>query len=219
MRDYPESIVELAFDLNKARYSYTLLEEAHLMNSINRKKHYPLITVLLGLALFLAVPLSMATGGESLLESRILKVGTDAPLFTASGLDGSEFALEPLIGQKPVILFFWSFFCGPCRDEMPVLQSLYEELGEEQVVLVGINLDGPKLSKAISKFMGDSNLTFTAVFDELKGLEYKIADPYGVAGTPTTYAIGMDGKVIYSVVGHLEPQELKEVIEQNISGT
>jgi thiol-disulfide isomerase/thioredoxin len=219
MRDYPESIVELAFDLNKARYSYKLLEEAHLMNSINRKKHYPLITVLLGLALFLAVPLSMATGGESLLESRILKVGTDAPLFTASGLDGSEFALEPLIGQKPVILFFWSFFCGPCRDEMPILQGLYDELGKDKVAFIGVNLDGNKLAKAITKFMADSNLSFLTVFDELNGLEYMIADPYGVAGTPTTYAIGMDGKVIFSTVGHLEPQELKKVIEQSMSGT
>ena len=193
------------------------------MNSINRNKYYPLITVLLFLGicltLFLSAPLSLAAEKGNILESKILKVGTDAPLFTCSALDGSEFALEPLIGQKPVILFFWSFFCGPCRDEMPVLQSLYEELGEEQVVLVGINLDGPKLSKAISKFMGDSNLTFTAVFDELNGLEYKIADPYGVAGTPTVYAIGMDGKVIFSTVGRVEPHELKEVIENSISGT
>jgi thiol-disulfide isomerase/thioredoxin len=194
-------------------------EGTHFMNSINRKRHFSLLTALLCMALFVAAPLSMAAEKESLLEQRILKVGTDAPLFTGNSLEGEEFKLEQYIGKKPVILFFWSFFCGPCREEMPVLQSLYEDLGEEQVVLVGINLDGPKLSKPITKFMGDSNLTFTAVFDELQGLEYKIADPYGVAGTPTTYAIGMDGKVIFSTVGHLEPHELKKVIEQDISGT
>ena len=194
-------------------------ERNFFMKPVDRKKYFTPFAILLCLTLFLTASFSVAAEKESLLEQRILKVGTDAPLFTGSSLEGEEFKLEQYIGKKPVILFFWSFFCGPCREEMPVLQSLYEDLGEEQVVLVGINLDGPKLSKPITKFMGDSNLTFTAVFDELQGLEYKIADPYGVAGTPTTYAIGMDGKVIFSTVGHLEPHELKKIIEQDISGT
>ena len=102
---------------------------------------------------------------------------------------------------------------------MPVLQGLYDELGKENVAFIGVNLDGDKLGKAITKFMTDSNLTFTTVFDELNGLEYKIADPYGVAGTPTVYAIGKNGKVIFSAVGRVEPHELKEVIEQSNSGT
>lgn len=175
--------------------------------------------VLLCFALILTASFSTAAAKESVLESKILKVGVDAPMFTCSSLSGEEFALEQFVGQKPVILFFWSFFCGPCREEMPVLQSVYEELGTDNVAFVGVNLDGDKLSKAITKFMADLNLSFTTVFDELNGLEYKIADPYGVAGTPTVYAIGKDGKVIFSTVGRVEPHELKEVIENSMSGT
>jgi hypothetical protein len=66
--------------------------------------------------------------------------------------------------------------------------------------------------------MQDAGLDFTVVFDELSGLEYKIADPYGVAGTPTVYAIDLEGKISFSEVGRLEPEELKEVLMKSLSG-
>ena len=173
------------------------------------------------MCLILAFCVSSAGAAEEqgILDSRILKLGSEAPLFVTKQLDGSDFELEQYFGNKPVILFFWSFFCGPCRDEMPMLQKLYEEVGKENVIFVGVNLDGVKLGKAISKFMEDSNLDFTIIFDELNGLEYKIADPYGVAGTPTLYAIDLEGKISFSKVGKVEPEELKEVLEHSLSGS
>jgi len=168
-------------------------------------------------AVTLCTPLndSFAANKESILESRILKIGEKAPIFQCKELGGEDFDLARHIGEKPVVLFFWSFFCGPCREEMPILQKVYEEIGIDKVHIVGINLDGEKLGNAIEKFMSDSNLDFTTVFDELNGLEYKIADPYGVAGTPTVYAIGLEGQIIFSTVGRIEPQELKDAIRQS----
>ena len=46
-----------------------------------------------------------------------------------------------------------------------------------------------------------------------------IADPYGVAGTPTVYAIDLEGKVSFSEVGKVEPEELKEVLNHSLSGS
>ena len=186
-----------------------------------KKRHYVLSALLCLLCFFVTVglPSPHAAEKEDILESRILKVGSEAPVFVTKQLDGGDFELEQHIGKKPVILFFWSFFCGPCREEMPVLQELYEDVGKENVVFVGINLDGMKLSKAISKFMEDSNLDFTIIFDELNGLEYKIADPYGVAGTPTVYAIDLEGKISFSAVGRVEPEELKKAVELSLTGS
>ena len=141
------------------------------MKPLSLKKYIAPFAILLCFALILTASFSAAAAKESVLESKILKVGVDAPMFTCSSLSGEEFALEQFVGQKPVILFFWSFFCGPCREEMPVLQSVYEELGTDNVAFVGVNLDGDKLSKAITKFMADLNLSFTTVFDELNGLD------------------------------------------------
>jgi len=175
--------------------------------------------VLLCLLLTLTVSISSAAEKEDILESRILRTGDKAPVFVTKNIEGGDFELSEYIGKKPVILFFWSFFCGPCREEMPVLQTIYEDVGKDQVVFVGINLDGPKLAKPISKFMQDSSLDFTTIFDELNGLEYKIADPYGVAGTPTVYAIDLEGKISFSAVGRVEPEDLKEVLKHTLSGS
>lgn len=177
----------------------------------------PFILVLIGL--ILSVPgLSLAVEGE-VLESRVLKTGTKAPLFTTPSLEGEDYDLGDVVGKKPVLIFFWSFFCGPCREEMPVLQKIYEEVGEDKIEFVGVNLDGKKLTKAITKFLTDSNMEFKSVFDELDGISYKIADPYGVAGTPTSYIIDMDGNIAFSAVGHIEPDEVKKLLGDLLSGS
>jgi len=184
-----------------------------------RIKAHQLLLILMCLFITLGVSSAYAADKEDILESRILKIGEEAPVFVAKNLEDVDFELGEYIGKKPVILFFWSFFCGPCREEMPILQQIYEDLGKDNVIFVGINLDGPKLAKAIGKFMQDSGFDFTIVFDELKGLEYKIADPYGVAGTPTVYTIDLEGKISYSAVGTVEPQDLIEVLKRSMSGS
>ncbi len=181
------------------------------------RKEFPALAALLGLTFILVAPLSAAAAKVDILESRILKIGEEAPVFIAKNIEGEDFDLSEHIGQRPVILFFWSFFCGPCREEMPILQKVYEDLGKDNVTFVGINLDGARLGKAIGRFMQDSGFDFMIVFDELDGLEYKIADPYGVAGTPTVYAIDLEGKISFSTVGKVEPEELKEALR--VAGT
>ena len=184
-----------------------------------RIKTHHLLATLLCLLIAFGVSSSYAADKTDILESRIIKVGAEAPVFVTKNLEGGDFGLNEHIGKKPVVLFFWSFFCGPCREEMPILQKIHEDLGKDKVVFVGVNLDGEKLGKAIGKFMKDSGFDFTIVFDELDGLEYKIADPYGVAGTPTVYTIDLEGNIAFSAVGKVEPAELIEVLEGSLSGS
>ena len=185
----------------------------------NRVNFPQVTTILLCLLLIFGISIASAAEKEDILESRILKIGDKAPVFVTKDLAGGDFELEQHIGKKPVILFFWSFFCGPCREEMPILQKLYDDIGKDKITFIGVNLDGTKLSKAIDKFMKDSQLDFTTIFDELQGLEYMIADPYGVAGTPTVYAIDLEGNISFSAVGRVEPEDLKEVLEHSLSGS
>ena len=162
---------------------------------------------------------SIAIADSSVLESRLLKIGATAPPFSAETIDGGEYMLENTLGKKPVLIFFWSFFCGPCREEIPILQDIYTQLGENNLEFLGVNLDGKGLAKAIKKFITDSNYQFISIFDELDGLNYKVADPYGVAGTPTAYIIDLDGKIAFSTVGHTQPEELKQIIEGILAGS
>jgi alkyl hydroperoxide reductase subunit AhpC len=58
-----------------------------------------------------------------------LTVGTQAPDFKVRDIEGKEFHLKECCGKDAVLLFFWSFFCGPCREEMPMInQMTFDEL-------------------------------------------------------------------------------------------
>ncbi|MHC5073193.1 MAG: TlpA family protein disulfide reductase [Planctomycetota bacterium] len=190
------------------------------MMKLNTKLSTLLAVLMFSLAfVFAGFALAASEDSENILESRILKVGAAAPDFSVETLDGKQFQLNEHLGKKPVLLFFWSFFCGPCREEMPSLQNVYSEVGQGRMEFVGINLDGKGLSKAISKYLEDSKLEFVPLFDELVGVQYKVADPYGVAGTPTAYIIDLEGKIAYAIVGEAEPKELKNILEGILSGS
>jgi thiol-disulfide isomerase/thioredoxin len=68
------------------------------------------------------------------------EVGKPAPQLVATGLDGRTFDLSALRG-KVVIVNFWATWCGPCRKEMPLLNSFYLAHRAQGLVLVGVSVD------------------------------------------------------------------------------
>ncbi len=143
-----------------------------------------------------------------------LKAGAQAPDFTVKDLAGKEFRLKDCCGQDAVLLFFWSFFCGPCREEMPLISEMTRQYNGKGLQVVGVNLDGVEMKKAIDKFAASEKIGFRIVFDELEGDSFRIADPYGVAGTPALFIINRNGVVSFSAVGSVTAQTLRAEIEK-----
>ncbi len=143
-----------------------------------------------------------------------LSVGKPAPDFTVRDLAGKEFRLKDCCGKDAVLLFFWSFFCGPCREEMPMINQMTKEYEGKGLQVIGVNLDGMEMKKAIDKFVASEKLVFRIVFDELVGDSFLVADPYGVAGTPATFIIDKKGNVAFTALGALTGQQLKAQIDK-----
>ena len=144
----------------------------------------------------------------------MLAAGTKAPEFAVRDLSDKEFRLKDHGGREPVLLFFWSFFCGPCRDEMPLINKMAKEYQARGLHVVGVNLDGKEMKKAIVKFTASEKISFRIVFDELAGDSFAVADPYGVAGTPALFLVDRKGIISYSVVGAVTADRLKKEIEK-----
>ncbi len=132
-----------------------------------------------------------------------------APAFTLAKLDGSgELALESLRG-KAVVLNFWASWCGPCKDETPLLQKGWERWRGQNVAFVGID---------VKDFRGDARafvrrfgVTYPNVYDG-KG---STVGRYGVTGFPETYFVDARGRVVYRIAGPVEKaSELDEAIER-----
>ncbi len=141
-----------------------------------------------------------------------LKAGTKAPDFKVQDLEGKEFHLASCCGKDAVLLFFWSFFCGPCREEIPMINQVAREYQGKGLQVLGVNLDGREMKKAIDKFVVNEKIGFRILFDELAGDAFRVADPYGVAGTPALFLIDRNGVVAFGVVGAVTAEQLKAEI-------
>ncbi len=151
--------------------------------------------------------------GESEVTSALDRGGTPAaPLFTLEQLDGSgPLALESLRG-KVIVLNFWASWCGPCKDETPLLQEASQRWQDRDVIFVGV--DVKDFRGDARKFLARYNVSYPNVYDG-KG---STVGRYGVTGFPETYFIDAGGKVRYRIAGPVDDaEELDAAIERALS--
>jgi cytochrome c biogenesis protein CcmG, thiol:disulfide interchange protein DsbE len=141
------------------------------------------------------------TQGESEVTKELAEGGMpEAPAFTLERLDGQgELSLESLRG-RPVVLNFWASWCGPCKDEAPLLEDASKRWAGK-VAFVGVD---------VKDFRGDARtfierygVTYPNVYDG-KG---STIGRYGVTGYPETYFIDAEGRVRYRIAGPVEDAE------------
>jgi len=183
---------------------------------------------ILALTFIVALSLAFIVGGTTAQESKggsytkiptvkgieILKAGQAAPDFTVKDIDEKEFRLKDCGGKDAVLLFFWSFFCGPCREEIPMINEMARSFSDKGLQVVGVNLDGVEMKKAIQKFIVNEKIAFRIVFDELEGDAFRVADPYGVAGTPALFVVDRKGTITYVAIGAVTAPALRAEIEK-----
>jgi peroxiredoxin len=128
--------------------------------------------------------------------------GAQAPDFVLAARDGGQVRLTDLKGQV-VMINFWATWCGPCRQEMPLLaqlQSKYEPLG---FTLLGVNVEPD--SQAAVAWLKDVPVTFPILFDT----KNEVAGRFGVEGMPSTVFVDRSGHVRYVHRGYKPGDESK----------
>jgi peroxiredoxin len=111
-----------------------------------------------------------------------------APEFALPARDGGELSLSSLRGQV-VMINFWATWCGPCRQEMPLLEQIharYEPLG---FTLLGVNVEPD--SRAATQWLQGMPVSFPILFDTKNA----VAEQFGVLGMPSTVFVDREGRV------------------------
>lgn len=139
-----------------------------------------------------------------------------APDFTLVDQYGNEHTLSDYKG-KTVFLNFWATWCGPCRSEMPEIQTLYEKYGENEEDLVVLGIATPNLGQEgsaedIATFMENQGYTFPTVMDET-GF---ISAMYGISAYPTTFMIDKNGNVYGYVTSALTGDIMESIVQQTM---
>jgi peroxiredoxin len=145
--------------------------------------------------------------------SRFAEPGMIAPDFTALDVEGHPFRLSEEASRKPVLLLFWSVFCDPCRAEMATLQKAQDRYEGRDLAVVAVAVDGEPLRGIIGGFARQEGYTFKVLVDELDAMGvWKVADPYGVAVTPTLLLLGKGGMVVLRKGGKIREDELEKAV-------
>jgi peroxiredoxin len=149
-------------------------------------------------------------GGEG---TRFAEPGMIAPDFTVLDVEGHPFRLSEEVSRKPVLLLFWSVFCDLCRAEMATLQKAHDKYAGRDLTVVAVAVDGEPLRNTIGGFARQEGYTFKVLVDELDAMErWKVADPYGVAVTPTLLLLEKGGKVLLRKGGKIREDELEKAV-------
>lgn len=122
--------------------------------------------------------------------------GAIAPDFSLESVSGETVYLSDFQG-KVVLVNFWAVWCPPCRQEMPAIQNVHEEYGD-QIVVLGVNA-GDTREDAIA-FIEELGLTFDVVLDST----YEVEDRYRVRGLPSTFFIDQNGVIQIQHIGFME---------------
>lgn len=133
-------------------------------------------------------------------------IGATLAIFAATGLASSglagqpapDFALKSSTGENlrlseyrgdVVMINFWATWCGPCRQEMPLLDELYSRYQRVGFSLLGVNIDDDS-GKAM-KMVSDLGVTFPVLFDSGK----EVSRLYEVEAMPVTVIVDREGTV------------------------
>ncbi|MED5622099.1 peroxiredoxin family protein [Ideonella sp. BN130291] len=123
-----------------------------------------------------------------------------APDFTLRALDGPNLRLQEQRGRV-VMVNFWATWCGPCRQEMPQLNKLYDKYRSAGFVLLGVNVDDDTSNAA--GVAGKLGVKFPVLLDTDK----KVSKLYDLSTMPSTVIIDRDGKVRYVHRGYKDGYE------------
>lgn len=142
------------------------------MNGIRR---LPLVAVLAAFVAF-AWPAAATDGSPP------------APEFKLANRAGGELALSGLKGQI-VMINFWASWCGPCKQEMPLLEDIQKKYGKLGFTLIGVNVEPD--SKAANAVLEKIPVSFPVVYDT----DSKVSKAYDVSGMPASVFIDRKGQV------------------------
>lgn len=130
--------------------------------------------------------------------------GRDAPDFSAFDADGVQRGLDDFRGHV-LLVNVWATWCPPCREEMPSLQRLYEEVASDEFRILAVSIDAPSGQvDALGRPGGDLEAfseSLGLTFDILHDPSGKIQDTFQTTGVPESFVIDRRGVIYKKIAG------------------
>ena len=175
------------------------------------KQALPLIlsalAILVGVALIMLPTVSSPTATKIAKAGQLPKVG-EIPLdFELKTLTGETIKLSSLRGS-PVLINFWATWCGPCKEEMPLLVEQYNWNKGRGLRVLAIDSVAFDNLDDIRKYVDQFKMTFDVLLDE----DDQVSLDWAIMGLPSSIFIKPDGTVAAIKVGQMSSAQLNEYL-------
>lgn len=154
------------------------------------------------------------TSSTSNLENRALELNSQQlPDFKITSPDGRELLISSF-SDKPLLIVEWASWCPDCRNQLPIIQKMYEKYGD-QVYFVLINLIEPEkeTTEAADRYITQGEYAFPYYYD----MDQSAADALQVQTIPSMYFVDKRGQIKNVLIKHTPEdaleKELKELLE------
>ena len=158
-------------------------------------------------SLFLASLLCLA----GLQTAGAASVSGPAPDFTLKSLSGKNLKLSEMAGNV-VLINFWASWCGPCRQEMPLLNDLHNKYEALGFSVIGVNVE--EQSDNARGFISDFPVDFPILLDTRN----QVSKMYNVIAMPTTVVVDRDGNMRFLHKGYKpgDEKQYRKMVKQLI---
>jgi peroxiredoxin len=127
-----------------------------------------------------------------------------APDFTLKSLSGEHLRLHEYRGQV-VLINFWASWCGPCRQELPLLDRMHQRYVDTGFAVLGVNVEGDE--KPARALIDTIPVSFPVLIDEGQA----VSELYRLEAMPSSVVVDRDGVVRYIHRGYKPGDEPKYV--------
>ncbi len=112
--------------------------------------------------------------------------------FTLKNLNNEEVKLNEIVGDKVILLNFWTTWCPYCVKEIPELVDIYSKYKDKGLEILAVNIQ--ENHNQIKKFVSRYKMEYPVLLDT----NANVARSYGVRGIPTNFLIDINGDIVFA---------------------
>jgi len=142
------------------------------------------------------------------------EIGAVVPAYAAPDLAGDSTSLASLRGRV-VVLNTWATWCPPCREEMPELQAVHEELRSAGVTVIAVSIDARDDAAEIREFLRIAGVTFPVLHDA----DERISRLFRATGVPETFLIDREGVLRHRWIGQISRDQVRSAARDLLEET
>jgi len=142
--------------------------------------------------------------------------GDKFPTFSMTDMNGNTVTESLFADNDVTVVNVWATYCGYCKQEMPDLESVYEDYKDKGVSVIGIVADGQTEEDSANSIISQYGIKYTNL---ITNDDFNNAFLSGVSGYPTTFFVDSDGNILETLVGRQTKDGFTATIDKYLKET